>query len=110
MNKQDELLMTQRIHKGPVQAVRILAAFALAAVATGQATAQTVAKSACGTFERPFAANSPWNSRPLEPVLGSATIPPSDYYPTVSIDKYSTAVYRATPQDGPVTILPMIGK
>jgi len=76
----------------------------------GNVVAQTGSKLACGTYERPFAASSPWNSRPLEPVLGTATIPPSDYYPTVSIDKYSSAVYRAAPQDGPVTILPLIGQ
>lgn len=102
--------MTQRILQSPGPAFRVTAFIALAAMASCQAAAQTTGKSACGTFERPFAANSPWNSRPVEPVLGTATIPPSDYYPTVSIDKYSTAVYRATPQDGPVTILPMIGQ
>lgn len=89
----------------------ILLAFAALQVChAAKAIAQPAGKSACGTFERPFAPTSPWNSRPIDPVLGTAAIPTSDYYPTVSIDKYSSAVYRSSPKDSPVTILPLPGQ
>jgi len=57
-----------------------------------------------GSFERPFSADSPWNSRPIEPVLGQATIPTSDYYPMVGEGAYSTGVFLAKPGDAPLTI------
>lgn len=59
---------------------------------------------AWGTFERPFAANSPWNVRPVDAVLDAATIPTSSYYPSVASGPYSTAAFRATDADGPVIV------
>lgn len=79
-------------------------------ISVGHARSQTTRSSACGTFERPFSSTSPWNIRPVEPVLGTASIPTSSYFPTVSVGQYSSAVYRAMPQDGPVTVLPLAGQ
>jgi hypothetical protein len=56
------------------------------------------------TFEKPFAADSPWNSRPVNPVLGTATIPTSTYYPLVSSGTYSSAAFRATAADAPMVV------
>jgi hypothetical protein len=78
------------------------------AVASTATSARQLAATSCtanwGTFDRPFAADSPWNSRPVSPVLGTATIPTSSYYPTVASGAYSSAAFLATATDGPVTI------
>jgi hypothetical protein len=57
-----------------------------------------------GSFRRPFAATSPWNARPDQPVLGEATIPTSLYYPSVSAGSHSTGAFKAKETDPPVTI------
>lgn len=57
------------------------------------------------SFERPFAASAPWNSRPVGALLGTATIPTSSYYPAVATGAYSSAAYKATAADGPMTIV-----
>jgi hypothetical protein len=57
-----------------------------------------------GTFERPFAADSPWNSRPIAPVLDDYVIPKSSYYPLVGEGKYSLSVFLARPSDPPLTV------
>lgn len=81
--------------------------------ATGEALVSTLAvkktTSSCssglfGTFDRPFAADSPWNSRPVSPVLGSATIPTSTYSPSVSTGAYSSAAFKATASDGAMVV------
>ena len=59
---------------------------------------------AWGSFERPFAASAPWNSRPVGAVLDVATIPTSSYYPAVATGAYSSAAFKATATDGPMTI------
>ena len=58
-----------------------------------------------GTFERPFAASAPWNSRPVGAVLGAASIPLSSYFPAVTTGAYSSAAFKATASDGPMTIV-----
>lgn len=70
---------------------------------TGSASLQ-VAAASCdqggfASFERPFAPESPWNSRPIAPVLGSATIPTSTYYPSVDSGTWSSAAFKATADD-----------
>jgi hypothetical protein len=72
-------------------------------------TASTAAAPAWGSFERPFAANSPWNSHPINPVLGSDVIPKSDYCPAVTGGAYSTGIFRATAADGPMTVTGLYG-
>jgi len=86
------------------------AALVAAATATASATtAATTTTSGCtpdgfGSFNKPFAAHSPWNSRPVAPVLGSATIPTSLYYPAVQSGAYSSAAFEAKATDGPVVV------
>lgn len=65
-----------------------------------------------GTFFTPFRADSPWNSKPINPVLGNYVIPPcfkprgSVYkcYPAIGGGPFSTGIYRATSSDAPMTI------
>lgn len=59
-----------------------------------------------GTFKTPFSADSPWNVRPDQPILGEATIQKSIYYPTITEGKWSSGVFEARPSDSPVTIYP----
>jgi len=80
---------------------RRLAALALL-VASGAALAATA--SDFGTPARPFAADSLWNSRPVEPVFGSFVIPESRYYPAVGSGPFSTGVFVASEQDPAVEI------
>jgi hypothetical protein len=72
---------------------------------TSSATTPAAASLAWGTFERPFAATSLWNGRPVGAVLGTATIPASSYAPAVSTGPFSSAAFKATATDGPVTIV-----
>jgi hypothetical protein len=73
------------------------------------ATAAEV-ESSWGTFLRPFAADSLWNSRPDAPVLGEFVIPKSNYYPRIGEGKYSLGVFLAKPTDGPVTLYGLPGR
>jgi hypothetical protein len=60
-----------------------------------------------GTFDRPFAADSLWNSYPKNPTLGDYQIPPTkmtNYFPVISGGKYSTAAFLASESDPPMTI------
>jgi hypothetical protein len=63
-----------------------------------------------GTYQKPFAADSLWNSRPVAPVLGDFVIPRSDYFPLVGGGKYSLEVFLANPTDPPMTIAGLPGK
>ena len=63
-----------------------------------------------GTLERPFSAQSPWNSRPVDPVLGDARIPKDDYYPTIESGTWSTGVFLCNPNDPPQRVLGLPGK
>lgn len=58
-----------------------------------------------GTYLRPYAADSLWNSRPLNPVFGTFVIPKSSYFPTVASGAYSTGVFLASATDAPMTIV-----
>lgn len=57
-----------------------------------------------GVFDKPFAADSPWNSRPVSPVFGTDTIPASTYFPSIGQGAYSTQAFEAQASDPPVTI------
>lgn len=78
-----------------------------AALLVSQAFAQVTPP--FGSFEKPFAADSLWNSRPLNPVLGTYEIP-SVLNPMVSQGPYSTKAFKATASDGPMTIYPIEGQ
>lgn len=64
-----------------------------------------------GTAERPFAADSPWNARPLGVTLDTSfQIPRAGYFPTLEDGKWSTGVFVASRDDAPVTVLPLPGR
>ncbi len=57
-----------------------------------------------GSFQRPFSPDSPWNSRPIGAVLGTATIPTSTYYPSVDSGTWSSAAFEASETDPPMVV------
>ncbi|OWQ93593.1 hypothetical protein CDN99_03795 [Roseateles aquatilis] len=63
-----------------------------------------------GTPERPFSARSPWNSRPVDPVLGEAKVPKDDYYPTIENGTWSTGVFVCGPDDKPQRVRGLPGQ
>lgn len=52
-----------------------------------------------GTFLRPFSADSPWNSRPVNPSFYDNEIPASKYYPSITAGEWSTGVFSADKSD-----------
>ncbi|MDI1478820.1 hypothetical protein [Polyangium sp. y55x31] len=73
----------------------------------GGAGGEGGASSVWGTFERPFAADSLWNSHPKNPVLGDYQIPPTNnpaFYPSVAGGAYSTTIFRASESDPPMQV------
>ncbi|CAA9890069.1 conserved hypothetical protein [Candidatus Methylobacter favarea] len=67
-------------------------------------TTTPVPSSDWGTYLKPFAANSPWNSRPVAPVFGQFVIPTSSYFPSVAEGAYSTGIFLSTATDAAVTV------
>lgn len=63
-----------------------------------------------GTASKPFSAQSPWNARPVNPVLGDFEIPRSTYYPGLIEGKWSTGVFVATASDKAMTVRGPIDK
>jgi hypothetical protein len=57
-----------------------------------------------GTYSKPFAPDSPWNSRPVEPVFGTFQIPRDTYVPVIASGAYSTGAFLAQATDSPMTI------
>ena len=53
----------------------------------------------------PFATDSPWNLRPVDPVFSPYVIPPTRYHPFVGPSDYSTGVFTAGRDDPPVTVV-----
>jgi hypothetical protein len=78
--------------------------------ASGSANAQAnyTASTGWGTYYNLFAANSPWNIRPINPALGNNQVKKPLYNPTwipgVSGGAYSVQVFMATAKDPAVTI------
>lgn len=73
-----------------------------------QAQTANTASAGWGTYYRLFAANSPWNSRPVQAKLGTNQVKkplfnPS-WVPSVTNGNYSTAVFMAKSGDPSVTI------
>jgi hypothetical protein len=69
----------------------------------------TAIASSWGTYLKPFSAVSPWNSRPIRPLLEEYVIPKSDFYPLVGAGNYSLEVYLAKSSDAPATIYGLTG-
>jgi hypothetical protein len=75
--------------------------------ADGSTTPAPTCASAFGTYLRPYAVDSPWNTRPVKPVLGTATIPDSinGWRPVISDGAgFSTGVFLASATDPPITL------
>ena len=85
----------------------------LSASALGfNASAQTTTAPVTGgfeTYQKPFAATSLWNSRPVNPVLGTYVIPKSSYFPSVQGGAWSTGLFLAKTTDGPMTVTGLNG-
>ncbi len=85
-----------------------LRVFSLALITLASATAILTTSSASaaewGTYQKPFAASSPWNSRPVAPAFGDFVIPKSTYVPGVAGGEWSTGVFLASAGDAPVTV------
>lgn len=62
-----------------------------------------------GTYLKAFSADSPWNSRPVDPVLGADSVPAdaSGYKPSIGGGKYSTMFALASASDAAETIYPL---
>jgi hypothetical protein len=98
---------TFRLHKILATTIVMMGSLWLATPAADAQTAST-ATSGWGTYYRLFAANSPWNSRPVKPVLGTNQVRkplfnPS-WVPSITNGNYSTAVFKATSSDQPMTV------
>lgn len=88
----------------------VLSLAVLNATAQVSKTTSTVAVApAFGTYDRLFAADSLWNSRPINPVFGTYVIPKSSYYPVVAAGTTSSGLFLAKATDGPVTVSGIAG-
>lgn len=70
-----------------------------------QTNTTSTASSVHGTYLRPYAVNSLWNSRPVNPVFDTFVVPSSSYFPTVAQGGYSTGVFLASSTDLPMTVI-----
>jgi hypothetical protein len=95
-----------------------LAAFLLLLTGTlssGGSLAQTASNTSplptsFGTYERPFSAQSYWNSRPVGITLGDFEIPDSYYRPLVGGGPYSSAAFLAKSTDQAMEVFGAPGK
>lgn len=100
------------MHLTQCRSARLLAAVLAAAVFAllGLQPAMSAAPEAFGTPKRPFSAQSPWNSRPVAPVLGTFEVPRSTYSSMVAEGRWSTGVFIASAGDKPMTVLGPLDK
>lgn len=96
--------VTAALAPTPVSAPAVAAAQAPTTTTAATAATSTSA-SAYGTYLRPYAVNSLWNSRPVNPVFGTFVIPTSSYFPAVQSGAYSTGVFLASSTDLPMTVV-----
>jgi len=82
----------------------------LAASTTPVKTSTALVVSKFGDYYTPFAVDSLWNSRPVEPVFGTFVIPKSSYYPAIQAGAYSTGVFLSSASDAPMTVYAITGK
>jgi hypothetical protein len=70
----------------------------------------TTPASTFGTYYKPFAATSLWNSRPVTPLFGTFVIPKSSYFPAIANGAYSTGAFLAQQTDAPMVVYPRAGQ
>lgn len=73
--------------------------------ALSQAAPASATTSGFGTYLHPYAVDSLWNARPVNPVFGTFEIPKSSYFPAIASGGYSTGVFLASPTDKPMTVV-----
>lgn len=56
------------------------------------------------SYQQPFANNSLWNSKPINPVFDEFVIPTSEYFPSIHNGQYSTGCFLAIKSDPPMKI------
>ena len=78
--------------------------YLIAAAATVLAASAFAQTEPFGTFKRPFAADSPWNIRPIGPVFGAYVLPEGIYKPSVGSGPWSTAAFLAKEDDKPMVV------
>lgn len=80
-----------------------------AALVVSQADAPVVvpppAPSPAPAPARLFAADSPWNVKPVNPVLGKDVVPATKQTPWIEEAAYSTKIFRASATDKPVAVV-----
>lgn len=96
--------MFKSLLHGALHCLALLAAFFNSHVTTA------AQPNAFGTPLHPFAANSLWNSRPVEPVFGNYVIPESKYFPAAGSGAFSTGVFISTASDPSVEVIGQKGK
>jgi len=99
----------------PVVSTPTVAANAAPVVTTAAAAmppaSQPAIPSKWGNYLRPFAVDSLWNSKPVNPVFSDFVIPKSLYYPSVQEGAWSSGVFQAKATDQPMTVYgPSAGK
>ncbi|NHZ37301.1 Atrophin-1 multi-domain protein [Massilia rubra] len=85
---------------------QLLAVGTLALASLSQAQAQTTPAPAFGTYQKPFAADSLWNSYPVNPVLGSWEIPATSWNPIIQGGAYSSGIFEAKASDPAMLVYP----
>jgi hypothetical protein len=75
-----------------------------AGTGTGTTVTPVTSATAWGSYKNLFAADSPWNSRPVSPIFSTVTVPTSYYFPAIANGAYSTGVFQALTTDAPMTI------
>jgi hypothetical protein len=83
--------------------------FVLTATALLMSQAFGATSAPFGSFERPFAADSLWNSRPINPVLGTYKIP-KVLDPMIAQGNFSTKAFISQDGDGQMIIYPLAGQ
>lgn len=79
---------------------------------TASAFNASAATKSFGTYLTPFSVNSPWNSRPVNPVLGTSVVVmpsvhvPYKYDPQITSRQISTGFFVAAASDPAVTVYP----
>jgi hypothetical protein len=98
--------------------LRVAASIAVSAVFfsinTVQAQTKYASTTGWGTYYKPFAVDSPWNSRPVKPVLGTYPIKKPLYnpswIPSIANGAYSLTVYMAKAGDPAMTVYGKAGQ
>lgn len=98
------------MHQATKLAASSLANLLLATIGAFTLLPSSSGAEAFGTPMRPFSAQSPWNARPIAPVLGNFEVPRSTYSAMVAEGKWSTGVFVAATTDGPMTVLGPLDK